>query len=115
MLFTANAVLVAVSSWYWLGIVAYFIGGLAHLQLAVALNTLVQGAVPDHMRGRSMSFYLLGILGGIPIGAFVIGRLGDVVSMRFAVTVDAAALGILIVYMVARGWMRELNTTRIDT
>ena len=115
MLFTANAVLVAVSSWYWLGIVAYFIGGLAHLQLAVALNTLVQGAVPDHMRGRSMSFYLLGILGGIPIGAFVIGRLGDVVSMRFAVTVDAVALGALIVYMVARGWMRELNTTRIDT
>jgi len=114
LLFTANAVLLAVSSWYWLGIVGYFVGGLAHLQMAVALNTLVQGAVPDHMRGRSMSFYLLGILAGIPIGAFVLGRLGDVMSMRFAVTVNAVTLGVVIVYMITRGWLRELNTTRID-
>ena len=114
VLFTANAGLVALTSWYWLGIVAYFVGGLAHLQMAVSLNTLVQGAVPDHMRGRTMSFYILGILGGIPIGAFVLGRLGDVVSMRFAVAANAVTLAAVIVLMVTRGWLRELNTTRID-
>ena len=114
VLFTANAGLVALTSWYWLGVVAYFVGGLAHLQMAVSLNTLVQGAVPDHMRGRTMSFYILGILGGIPIGAFVLGRLGDVVSMRFAVAANAAALALVIVLMVTRGWLRELNTSRID-
>lgn len=114
VLFTANAGLVALTSWYWLGIVAYFVGGLAHLQMAVSLNTLIQGAVPDHMRGRTMSFYILGILGGIPIGAFVLGRLGDVVSMRFAVAANAVALAAVIVLMVTRGWLRELNTTRID-
>ena len=114
VLFTANAGLVAVSSWYWLGIAAYFVGGLAHLQMAVALNTLVQGAVPDHMRGRTMSFYILGILAGIPVGAFILGRLGDVVSMRFAVAANATALAVVVVVMVTRGWLRELNTTRID-
>lgn len=114
VLFTTNAGLVALTSWYWLGIVAYFVGGLAHLQMAVSLNTLVQGAVPDHMRGRTMSFYILGILGGIPIGAFVLGRLGDVVSMRFAVAANAATLALVIVLMVTRGWLRELNTSRID-
>jgi MFS family permease len=114
VLFTANAGLVALTSWYWLGVVAYFVGGLAHLQMAVALNTLVQGAVPDHMRGRTMSFYVLGILGGIPLGAFVLGRLGDVVSMRFAVAANAVVLTAVIVLMVTRGWLRELNTTRIE-
>lgn len=113
-LFAANAGLIALTSWYWLGIAAYFIGGLGHLQMAVALNTLVQGAVPDHVRGRTMSFYVLGILGGIPIGAFVLGRLGDVVSMRFAVAFDAVALLIVIVALVSRGWLRQLDTSRIE-
>ncbi|MFZ9383623.1 MAG: MFS transporter [Ilumatobacteraceae bacterium] len=113
-LFAGNAALVALTSWYWLGITAYFIGGLGHLQMAVALNTLIQGAVPDHVRGRTMSFYVLGILGGIPIGAFVLGRLGDVVSMRFAVAADAVALGVVIVALVSRGWLRQLDTTRIE-
>lgn len=114
VLFAGNAALVALTSWYWLGIAAYFVGGLGHLQMAVALNTLVQGAVPDHVRGRTMSFYVLGILGGIPIGAFVLGRLGDVVSMRFAVAVDAVVLGVVIVALVSRGWLRQLDTTRIE-
>lgn len=114
VLFAANAGLVALTSWYWIGIIAYFVGGLGHLQIAVALNTLVQGAVPDHMRGRTMGFYVLGILGGIPIGAFVLGRLGDVVSMRFAVAVDAVVLLVVVVALVSRGWLRELDTSRID-
>lgn len=112
--FALNAGLVALTSWYWFGLFAYFLGGLGHLQLAVSLNTLMQGAVPDHMRGRSMSFYLLGILAGIPIGAFVLGRLGDVVSMRFAVGLNAVVLAVLIVALVSRGWLRLLDTNRIE-
>jgi hypothetical protein len=61
-----------------------------------------------------MGFYVLGILGGIPIGAFVLGRLGDVVSMRFAVAVDAVVLLVVVVALVSRGWLRELDTSRID-
>jgi len=80
----------------------------------VALNTLIQGTVPDNMRGRTMSFYVLGILAGIPLGAFTLGRLGDVFTMRVAVLVDAIAFGVVAVVLIARGWLRDLDTTRID-
>lgn len=114
ILFAASTALIPLSSSYTVGLIAYFIGGLAHLQSAVALNTLIQGAVPDHLRGRTMSFYVLGILAGIPIGAFVLGRLGDVFSMRTAVTIDAAVFVILVVLLITRGWLQDLNTTKID-
>ena len=114
LLFALSTALIPLSSNYTLGLVAYFIGGLAHLQSAVALNTLIQGAVPDHLRGRTMSFYVLGILAGIPLGAFVLGRLGDVLSMRLSITIDAIVFVLLAAMLITRGWLRDLDTTKID-
>lgn len=113
-LFALSTALIPMSSNYNLGLVAYFIGGLAHLQSAVALNTLIQGAVPDHLRGRTMSFYVLGILAGIPLGAFALGRLGDVLSMRTAIWVDAAVFIAVAGLLVQRGWLRDLDTAKIE-
>ena len=80
----------------------------------MALNTLIQGTVPDHLRGRTMSFYVLGILAGIPLGAFALGRLGDIFTMRVAVIVDAGVLLAVVVLLVSRGWLNDLNTTKIE-
>jgi len=80
----------------------------------VALNTLIQGTVPDQLRGRTMSFYVLGILAGIPLGAFILGRLGDIFTMRIAVIVDAGVLLAVVVLLVSRGWLNDLNTTKIE-
>lgn len=113
-LFACSTALIPLSSNYTLGLVAYFIGGLAHLQSAVALNTLIQGTVPDHLRGRTMSFYVLGILAGIPVGAFVLGRLGDVLSMRTAVWLDAAVFVGLALLLIQRGWLKDLDTSKIE-
>jgi len=114
LLFCASAVLVALTSNYYVGLVAYFVGGLAHLQSAVALNTLIQGTVPDRMRGRTMSFYVLGILAGIPLGAIFLGRLGDIVSMRTAVAINAVIFFTITLLLVSRGWLRRLDTSRIE-
>lgn len=114
VLFAGSTALIPVTSNYGVGLVAYFIGGLAHLQSAVALNTLIQGTVPDHLRGRTMSFYVLGILAGIPLGAFALGRLGDIFTMRTAVYADAVVFVLLIVLLTTRGWLKELDVTRID-
>ncbi|MEY3618377.1 MAG: hypothetical protein RL726_1075 [Actinomycetota bacterium] len=114
VLFAGSTALIPTTSNYNVGLIAYFIGGLAHLQSAVALNTLIQGTVPDHLRGRTMSFYVLGILAGIPLGAFTLGRLGDIFTMRVAVYVDAAAFVVLIVLLLARGWLADLDVTKID-
>lgn len=114
VLFAASTALIPITSSYTVGLIAYFIGGLAHLQSAVALNTLIQGTVPDHLRGRTMSFYVLGILAGIPLGAFALGRLGDIFTMRVAVYTDAAVFALLIIVLVARGWLSDLDVSRID-
>ena len=114
VLFAGSTALIPLTSSYAVGLIAYFIGGLAHLQSAVALNTLIQGTVPDHLRGRTMSFYVLGILAGIPLGAFTLGRLGDIFTMRVAVYVDAAVFVVLIVLLLARGWLSDLDVTKID-
>ncbi|MFM9037005.1 MAG: MFS transporter [Actinomycetota bacterium] len=114
VLFAASTALIPITSSYTVGLIAYFIGGLAHLQSAVALNTLIQGTVPDHLRGRTMSFYVLGILAGIPLGAFTLGRLGDIFTMRVAVYADAAVFALLIIVLVARGWLSDLDVSRID-
>jgi MFS family permease len=114
VLFAASTALIPITSSYTVGLIAYFIGGLAHLQSAVALNTLIQGTVPDHLRGRTMSFYVLGILAGIPLGAFTLGRLGDIFTMRVAVYADATVFALLIIALVARGWLSDLDVSRID-
>jgi len=114
VLFTGSTALIALTSNYNVGLMAYFIGGLAHLQSAVALNTLIQGTVPDHLRGRTMSFYVLGILAGIPLGAFALGRLGDIFTMRVAVYIDAAVFLSLIVLLIGRGWLTDLDVTKIE-
>jgi len=114
VLFTGSTALIALTSNYNVGLMAYFIGGLAHLQSAVALNTLIQGTVPDHLRGRTMSFYVLGILAGIPLGAFALGRLGDIFTMRMAVYIDAAVFLSLIVLLIGRGWLTDLDVTKIE-
>lgn len=114
VLFAFSTALIPTTSMYWVGLVAYFISGLAHLQSAVALNTLLQGTVPDHLRGRTMSFYVLGILAGIPLGAFALGRLGDIFTMRIAVYGDAVVFILVVVLLVSRGWLKDLDTTKIE-
>lgn len=111
--FGLSAVVIAATDNYWVGLVGYFIGGIAHLQNAVALNTLIQGTVPDHVRGRTMSFYVLGILAGIPLGAFMLGTLGDWIGMRAAVFVDAAILAAVIVWLVAARHVGELDVAHL--
>ncbi len=110
-LFITSITLLAMTHSYQLGQVAYFIAGVAHLQMAVALNTLIQGTVPDEYRGRAMSFYLLGVLAGIPLGSQLLGSLGDAIGFRHTLMFDAAAFMAVFVALVVSGWWRDLDAT----
>ena len=110
-LFVASIALIASTSSYLLGQFAYFVSGVAHLQMAVALNTLIQGTVPDEYRGRAMSFYLLGILAGIPLGSQVLGTLGDIIGFRLTLALDASAFALVLVALLVSGWWRDLDAT----
>jgi MFS family permease len=68
-----------------------------------ASNTLLQAMVPDHMRGRVMSFYSLSLLGMAPFGSLCAG----VVATHIGVPETVASGGALcligaLVYSVGR-------------
>lgn len=83
LIYAAGLVLTSVSRIYLIGLAGFFLMGLAHVTIAISANTSVQIQVDEKLRGRVMSIYLMGVFGGIPLGAFVGGSLGDLVDLRF--------------------------------
>jgi MFS family permease len=51
--------------------------GFTYLTLAVTNHSQIQLLADDSMRGRVMSFYAMGALGGQPLGALMLGYLAD--------------------------------------
>jgi MFS family permease len=65
-------------------------------------NTILQSVVPDALRGRVMSVYMMLFVGSQPLGAFVTGTLASTFGAPVAVTVDvsicALVLGLVLLY-----------------
>jgi len=110
-MFTVSVGLLPLTHSYVVGQVAYFCAGIGHLQIAISLNTLIQGAVPDEYRGRAVSFYLLGVLAGIPLGTQLLGSLGDAIGFRATMFLDCGAFAVIIAILVVSGWWRDLDAT----
>lgn len=111
--YTASIAVIASTRLYGVGIAGYALNGLAHLQLGMSLNTLMQGSVPDRLRGRTTSFYILALLAGIPLGSFTIGRLADAIGMRPALFLAAAGFGAFTLALTTSGRLRNLDVYRI--
>ncbi len=71
--------------------------GLFALTVMTAANTSVQMAVEPAMRGRVMALYMAIFLGGTPIGAPVIGWIGDAWGPRWTIAMGAVACGLAVV------------------
>jgi predicted MFS family arabinose efflux permease len=66
--------------------------GAAFLACVSGINTNVQVAVPDELRGRVMALFVLSFMGMMPFGALGFGRLGDAIGASRAVLVGAVVL-----------------------
>jgi MFS family permease len=108
-LYTLSTAIVAATSNYTMGLIGYFVGGVGHLTMAIVLNAVIQGRVPDEVRGRAVSFYIFGVLLGIPVGSFGLGRLGDTFTMRSALWVDAAVMAGISGLLVVRGSLNAFD------
>jgi MFS family permease len=53
-------------------------------------NNLVQHIVPDHLRGRVMSFYTLTFMGMAPLGSLLGGTLAEALGIPTAVFASAS-------------------------
>lgn len=100
---------------YAFGMLAFAVVGIAHIPVATSLNTFVQSAVPDEIRGRVLSFYLLGVMLCTALGALVLGRVGDAIGMRETLVIDACAFGLfLLVALVPFNRMRQIDAESLD-
>jgi MFS family permease len=100
--YVIGVALTVVTRNYTIGLIAFFVCGLSHIPIATSLNTFMQSAVPDEIRGRVLSVYLLGVMLGMPVGSFGLGRLSDAIGMREVLAIDAVAFAIFLVVAATR-------------
>ena len=75
--------------------------------LACTNNCQIQLLSDDSMRGRVMSFYAMGALGGQPLGALLLGYLADQYGVPNAFMFGGAAC--IFTALVCYGYLRRLG------
>lgn len=88
--------------------------GLASLVFTTAANSSVQLSIEPSMRGRVMGLYMLVFLGGTPLGAPLLGLLGEKWGGRAPTVVGGAAsvLAVVVVVLVLRRTLRRRDRVR---
>lgn len=71
--------------------------GLTALTAMTTANTLVQTRIDPAMRGRVMALYMAIFVGGTPIGAPIIGWIGEVFGARWTILVGSIVVGLSLV------------------
>ncbi|MDQ3071551.1 MAG: MFS transporter [Acidobacteriota bacterium] len=86
-----------------------FIGGAAFMTVFSLSSSLVQLTVPDHLRGRVMSIFMLALRGGGPLGAFASGAAASYSSVSSVLVADGILLSVVAAYFLIRSHgIREL-------
>ncbi|MHA7125372.1 MFS transporter [Janibacter indicus] len=95
--FTFAAAGAAIAPTYASFAVALAACGLTALTTMTTANAMVQMRTDPMMRGRVMALYMAIFFGGTPLGAPIIGWVGDVLGPRWTIGIGAAAVGITLV------------------
>ena len=96
---------------YWSFAVSLIPVGLTSLTLMTAANTLVQTTTEPAMRGRVMALYMMIFMGGTPVGAPLIGWLGDTFGARW--TIYVGGISALLVTALAVLWVLRRDDLQI--
>jgi MFS family permease len=80
--------------------------GVAQVVFTSSIQSTVQVTVPDALRGRMMSLYVLVFVGVSPFGAFILGTLAETFGIATACAVGGAA-GVTAVAVLATLWRRR--------
>ncbi len=85
--------------------------GAAFLSCVSSINTNIQTAVPNELRGRVMALFVISFMGMMPFGSLAFGALGDAIGVMQAILAGAVVLlayaGLL---LVRRGLLCEAGT-----
>jgi MFS family permease len=92
--FTVSTTFASLAPTYTLFAVALVPTGLSALTALTTANAMVQTRVDPAMRGRVMALYMAIFMGGTPIGAPLIGWIGDAWGARWTIGIGTVAVGL---------------------
>jgi MFS family permease len=98
----------AVSTSFPVSLVAMSIAGAGGIAMAVTANTTIQLAVPDHLRGRVMSFYTTIFSASVPAGGLLMGAIASAWGVPLSLFVGAVLT--LAVGVAGWVWLRRIRT-----
>ena len=75
---------------FWIAIPAIALFGAAVVSSAISTQTLLLGAVEEHMRGRVLSLYGVIFRGGPAVGSLLMGGLSDLFGLRWPLAIGGA-------------------------
>jgi MFS family permease len=110
LVFPVMVIALSLSRSFHLTIGILVVGGLGFMTQNATANTLVQTAVPDALRGRVMSVYMMVFLGFFPIGSLIAGAVAE----RFGLPIGAAFGGVIaLAYSLYLAWrLPEIRALR---
>jgi MFS family permease len=99
----------ALSRVIWLSDLLLFLTGGTLLMTFSMTSSLVQLIVPDHLRGRVMSIYMVAFRGGMPLGSLAAGYAASWTSAPFVLAVNGILIVAVATYFLIRSHgVREL-------
>jgi MFS family permease len=100
----------AASTSFALSLAILFVAGIAFMAVFSISFSMVQLTVPDELRGRVVSIYMVALRGGWPLGALVAGGLADTFSAPLVMGVNGIALAIIALAILGFGRGKSLRT-----
>ena len=84
----------ALTWWFWLGLVAMFVGGIFWIWMFIATNAAIQLGSPQELLGRMLGLYQLAVLAPIAVGAQLAGLWAEAVGIRWSLGTCSVLLGL---------------------
>ncbi len=100
----------ALSTTPWVSYLLIFLGGIAFMALFSMSFSIVQLAVPEELRGRVVSIYMVAVRGGGPIGALIAGYFADMTSAPTVMIVNGTLLSLITLGFIVSGKGSSLKT-----
>ena len=94
-------------AWWW-SCLLLFLAGAAMMVVYSMTASLIQLIVPDQLRGRVVSIYMVAFRGGMPLGSLAGGYVASLSSAPSVLAVNGALLSVVAVYFLLRGGVRQL-------
>lgn len=93
----------AISRVLWISNILLFLAGACLICVFSMTASLVQLIVPDHLRGRVMSIYMVAFRGGMPLGSLASGYAASLTTTPYVLAVNGGLVSLVAIYFLVRG------------